>query len=395
MKREWVISVVGCFFMSLLLVGYKNMPSKPILSDEEIFNSEGGWIGGHAAFGGLEPNDSYFDRQWAIHNNGSFFRGIVKSGADVHLIKAWKLTTGDSNIVVAVLDGGCNMEEKDLEGRFWKNKNEIPGNGIDDDGNGYIDDYQGWDFVNYDNYPQNEDGHGTNVAGIIGANANNGIGYTGVDWNCKLMICKITDAKGFGKYEIWAKAIRYAVDNGARIINMSVGGGVPNAALDSAIEYAWENNVLVVACMMNRNTDIPFYPAASPHVLAVGATGPDDVRAAPFFWSPKSGSNYGIHLSVVAPGNYIYGLSENGYNECWAGTSQAAPVVSGIASLLLSENPKLTVEQLKQIIEFSADDMVGKLPEDKPGWDRYYGFGRVNAYKALMFQQKYFPALHH
>ena len=335
------------------------------------------------------PNDPYTDRQWYVKNNGTFTRFASKAGADIGLLQAWELEDGDSLVTVAVLDGGCDIYNADLKGRIWKNAQEIPFNNIDDDLNGYVDDTIGWDFVNADNFPEDEAGHGTNVAGIIGANANNNIAYAGIDKNCKLMICKITDDEGNGKYRNWAAAIYYAVKNGARVINMSVGGLVSSKELETAINFAYENNVLVVAAMMNTNTSQPYFPAAYKNVLAVGATNPDDSRAAPFFWSKTSGSNYGQHISVVAPGNYIYGLSPTSDNIFWGGTSQAAPMVSGLAALLIAQDMSRTPDEIQHIITITADDKVGTAEEDTDGWDQYYGYGRINAYRAL--QYNYFP----
>lgn len=334
------------------------------------------------------PNDTFAIRQWYIQNSGNFSKGNAKPGADIGLLQAWEIEDGDSQVVVAVLDGGTDINHPDFTGRIWKNMKEIPFNNIDDDFNGYVDDTAGWDFVNNDNFPQDETGHGTNVAGIIGANINNSIGYAGIDNHCKLMICKITDANGNGKYESWVSAIYYAVKNGARVINMSVGGIAPSAKLTEAINYALANNVVVVSAMMNTNTNRPYYPAAINGVIAVGATNPDDSRAEPFFWDSESGSNYGNHISVVAPGNYIYGLSPQGDNFFWGGTSQAAPMVSGLAALLIAQDFSRTPTDIKHIIEITADDGVGDPKQDSPGWDMYYGYGRINAYNAL----KYFYA---
>jgi thermitase len=146
--------------------------------------------------------------------------------------------------------------------------------------------------------------------------------------------------------------------------------------------------VVVVACMMNTNSSTIYYPAGYPGVIAVGATNPNDTRCNPFFWSTTSGSNYGSHISVVAPGNYIYGLnyqSDTNYGSYWGGTSQATPLVSGLAGILLALNPKRTPAQIKAIIEVTADDLTGMPSEDTPGKDDYYGFGRINALKALTF----------
>lgn len=336
--------------------------------------------------GFLLPNDPLYARQWSLSNTGSFTLSPATSGADIEMEKAWNITKGDSNIVVCIMDSGMKLDHPEFEGRLWVNKGEIPGNGIDDDQNNYIDDVNGWDFVNNDNNPTDDHGHGTNVSGIIGANGNNGIGYAGVDWNCKLMPLKGINKDNFGYYSWWAEAITYAVDNGARVINLSVGGNSYSPILGSAITYALNNNVLCVVCMMNGNTSAVFYPAGFPGVIAVGSTNPNDFRTRPFFWANNSGSNYGNHITVVAPGNYIYGLnylSNTNFDTYWGGTSQATPHVSGLIALLLAQNPDRTPDQIRTILTNTAEDKVGKPTEDVPGWDEYHGFGRINAFKAL------------
>jgi subtilisin family serine protease len=229
-------------------------------------------------------------------------------------------------------------------------------------------------------------GHGTNVSGIIGANGNNATGYAGVDWNCKLMNLKALNSNNFGYYSWWADAIYYAVDNGAKIINMSLSGTGYSSTLQNAINYALSQNVTVVAAMSNENSSTVNYPAGFPGVIAVGSTDPNDTRSNPFFWSATSGSNYGSHISVVAPGNYIFGLnyqSNTNYDYYYGGTSQATPHVTGLAALLLAGNASLKPDQIKTIIEITAEDRVGNSNEDSPGWDQYYGYGRINAFKAL------------
>lgn len=298
---------------------------------------------------------------------------------------AWSIEQGDSNIVVTIIDSGTKLDHPEFTGRIWTNYHEIPNNGIDDDGNGYIDDVKGWDFANSDNDPMDDNGHGTNVAGIIGANGNNSIGYAGADWYCKLMILKGLDNNNYGYYSWWTEAIYYAVDNGAKVINMSLGGNSFSTTLQNAVTYALNNNVVVVVCMMNTNSNTVYYPAGFTGVIAVGSTNSNDTRSNPFFWSPTSGSNYGSHISVVAPGNYIYGLnyqSNTKYGSYWGGTSQATPHVSGLASLLLAQNPSRTPAQIKSTIETTAEDQVGNSSEDTPGWDIYFGHGRINAFNA-------------
>jgi subtilisin family serine protease len=142
--------------------------------------------------------------------------------------------------------------------------------------------------------------------------------------------------------------------------------------------------------MMNFNNNTSYFPAAFNNTIAVGSTNPNDNRTVPFFWSSTSGSNYGNHIDVVAPGNYIYGLSHtsnSGYETYWGGTSQATPLVSGIVSLMLSLNPNLTVDQINIILRNTAEDQIGNPLEDTFGWDQYYGAGRVNAFNALSYVQ--------
>jgi thermitase len=189
-----------------------------------------------------------------------------------------------------------------------------------------------------------------------------------------------------GLYSWWAKAIHYAVDNGADIINMSLGGTTELQTLADAVQYAYDHHVLVVASMQNFNNDEIYYPAGHPLTLAVGSSDPDDRRSTALAGLQEYGSNYGDHIDVVAPGNFIYGLShvsDTDFGTQMSGTSQAAPLVTGIAALVWGHEPGLTLESLVQRLTGSAEDGVGDPLEDTPGWDRYYGYGRVNAYRAL------------
>ena len=332
------------------------------------------------------PNDTYFSRQYGLYNDGTFSLSSATNDADIDIDLGCDIEQGDQSIIVAVLDSGIKLDHPEFSGRLWTNPNETL-NGIDDDNNGYIDDINGWDFANNDDDPTDDHGHGTNVTGIIGANSNNNLGYSGVDWNCKLMIGKILDENNSGYYSWWTDGIYYAVDNGAKVINMSVGGSGFSSSMKDAIDYAYNNGVTVVACMMNENNNTTFYPAGYQNTIAVGATNPNDERSAPFFWSTTSGSNYGNHIDVVAPGNYIYGLdhqSDTNYNFYWGGTSQAAPLVTGLSSLLLAQDADKTPDDIRSIIRSTAEDQLGNISEDISGFDIYYGYGRVNAYEALL-----------
>jgi len=351
--------------------------------------AEPNYIGQGGGVQGLVPDDAFYSRQWGLKNDGTFNAGSV-AGADINIEPAWEITQGNPNLAIAILDSGTRLGHPEFAGRIWQNGAEVPGNGMDDDQNGYIDDVQAWDFVNNDNLPADDHGHGANVSGIMAATGNNGIGYAGVDWNSRVMICKILNDQNNGLYSWWTEAIYYAVDNGASVINMSVGGSGYSASMEEAVNYAHANDAAVVACMMNTNESQPFYPAAYANTIAVGATDTDDRRVAPFFWSATSGSNYGPHIDLVAPGNYIYGLDEASdvnYNSYWGGTSQASPMVAGVAALLKGLMPGLDVETIRTILRTTADDQVGNPAEDTPGWDIYYGAGRLNAFNALEYLQ--------
>ncbi len=335
----------------------------------------------------LTPNDQYFyNRQWALKNDGTFSLSTATAGADIDMENAWAIEQGDSTIVLGVIDTGTKLDHPEFSGRLWINSGEIAGNNIDDDSNGFVDDINGWDFANNDNSPVDDHGHGTNVAGIACATGNNSIGYAGVDWHCKLMTMKGLDASSYGFYSWWADALYYAADNGVNVLNMSLGGSGTSATLQNAINYALSHNVTIAVSMMNFNDNGAYIPASFSGVIAVGSTDSDDARTAPFFWSTTSGSCYGSHISVVAPGNYIYGLSNSSntnYGSYWGGTSQAAPHVAGLSTLLLAQNPTLTPAQIKSLIEATAEDQVGDPAEDVAGWDQYHGHGRINANYAL------------
>ena len=335
------------------------------------------------------PNDSEYSNQWGLKNDGTFSNAPSVSGADIEMELAWDIETGDPNMIVAIIDTGLRLAHPEFSGRLWNNVNEVA-DGTDTDNNGFIDDLvAGWDFINSDNDPTDDHGHGTNVAGIALASGNNTIGYAGVNWNAKVMICKALNENNSGSYAAMAGAIYYAVDNGAKVINMSIGGSGNSITLSDAIDYCYDNGVVLVACMMNFNNSVTYYPAGYNKTIAVGSTNPDDTRSNPFFWSTTSGSNFGSHIDLVAPGNYMYGLSDTSdteYGSYWGGTSQASPLVAGVVSLLLSQNPALTFEEIRTILRESSEDQVGDPSEDINGFDTYYGYGRLNAKNALSHQ---------
>jgi len=339
---------------------------------------------GHGGSARLEPNDDYYFRQWSMENDGTFPDWHIGTPeADINMEDAWQITQGSSSVTVGILDTGLKLDHPEFLDRIWVNELES-NNGIDNDNNSYIDDINGWDFANEDNDPYDDQGHGTNVGGIVGATGNNSIGYAGMDWNCKLMSLKILNDENYGYYTWWSEAIYYATNHGAKILNMSVGGSGYSSAMEVAVNYAYDSGVAIFACMMNENNNVTYYPAGYQNTIAVGATDTDDSRCNPFSWG--GGSNYGNHIDVTAPGNIIYGLnhiSNINYSWYWGGTSQATPHVAGLGSLLAGLIPGISPDSIKSIITLTAQDTVGDPSEDVLGWDQYHGWGRINAYDAI------------
>ena len=305
------------------------------------------------------PNDTSFNDLWGLHNIG---QGGGTVDADIDAPEAWCKQHGDRDIVVAVLDTGVDYTHSDLAPNIWTNLGEIPGNGVDDDHNNYTDDVQGYDFHNNDGDPDDDssDGHGTHVAGTIGAVGNNNLGVIGVSPEVSLMALKVLDANGDGFTTNAIEAIRYAVDNGANIINASFShppGTPPNPLFDVVLGIANSNNVLFVASAgsdTNNNDVTPIYPANynRPNVISVAATDRDDNLAA--------FSNFGATtVDLGAPGVSIYStLPGNAYG-FMDGASMAAPHVSGAAALLLAENPSLTPTQIIQVLTGTVDPVPG------------------------------------
>ncbi|MCD6288930.1 MAG: S8 family serine peptidase [Anaerolineae bacterium] len=282
--------------------------------------------------------------------------------------KAWDVTTGRQDVVVAVLDTGVNIHHPDLQAGIWTNPGEIPDNGVDDDGNGFVDDVHGWDFADDDNDPSDDHGHGTHVSGIIAARINNALGIAGMAGGVTIMPVDVFHG-GIGTYADLIQAIVYATDNGANVVNMSLGALSYSRGEEAAVEYAWERNVLLVAAAGNNGSDALHYPAAHAHVIGVAATDGADQRV--------GFSNYGPFVSVSAPGLSVISTYRDGGYRYMSGTSMATPHVSGLAALILSRNPTLSNAQVRSIIESTADDL------GTPGWDPYFGYGRINAARAL------------
>jgi len=311
----------------------------------------------------LHPNDPYYTSYAA--------RYLQRLQAE----EAWSQTLGDPAVVVAIVDTGVDCQHEDLQGGCWVNQDEIPNNGLDDDHNGYVDDRYGWNFPDDSNDPTDVHFHGTHVAGIVGARINNGLGIAGMAGRTTLMPLAVFQPQGVGTYYDLIRAVLYAVDNGARIINMSLGATTYSRGEALAMKYAWDHGVLPIAAAGNNNSDRVFYPAAHPWVMSVAATDDGDI--------PASFTNYGTDISVAAPGVSIISTVPGNAYGALSGTSMATPHVAGLAALILARNPALTPAEVRATIQKQADDQVGPPDQDTPGWDIHYGYGRINAARAL------------
>lgn len=285
---------------------------------------------------------------------------------DLDLINApevWAQGITGQGVTVAVIDSGVDYNHPDLQGSIWTNPNEIPGNGIDDDGNGYIDDIRGWNFVfnNNDPFDDANDGHGTHVSGTIAA-LRNDFGPTGVAYDAKIMPIKVLNRRSIVDSDaLLGEAIRYAVNNGAKIINMSL-GGEPDSGVDpeleEALKFARESGVLVVFASGNERQDLgalkpgdpAFFAAARNWALPVG--GVDFNRV---MYRDSNPAGFSPIDFVVAPGVNVTSTIPNADYATYEGTSMAAPHVAGVAALMLSANPTLTPDQLEAILTATAD----------------------------------------
>ncbi|NBX75354.1 MAG: hypothetical protein EBQ92_02280, partial [Proteobacteria bacterium] len=310
------------------------------------------------------PNDSEFGNQWDFHNTGATTaagKGLVD--ADIDAPEAWSVSTGSRSVIVGVIDTGINYNHPDLKDNVWNNPgetgtdssgNDKSTNGIDDDGNGFVDDFRGWDFVSNDNDPNDEHGHGTHTAGTIGAVGNNGIGVAGVNWQVSLVPLQIFDSSGSGDLSGAIAALEYATQMGFPITNNSWGGGGYTQVFEDLLKANRDAGSLFIAAAGNNGSDNdtdPFYPASFQveNVISVAASNNTDQLS--------SFSNYGattVHLA--APGENIYStyaLWSDYYYE--SGTSMAAPHVAGAAALIKSIWPSASYNEIKNKILESVD----------------------------------------
>ncbi|MGE3263177.1 MAG: S8 family peptidase [Bacteriovoracia bacterium] len=313
-------------------------------------------------FASFIPDDPKLSSQWA--------HAMIGSSA------AWDISRGSASVVVAVLDSGVDYTHPDLAANMWKNPGEIAGNGIDDDGDGFVDDLYGWNFVSNNNSPMADDGsfHGTHVAGTVGAVGDNGIGISGHSPKVKLMALKFLGSEGAGYTSDAIKGVNYAVDHGAKIINNSWGGSSKSQALSAAIDHARAAGVLFVVAAGNEgqnNDKVDAYPTNYPqdNLVRVAASNSSDKLV--------SWSNYGAKkVDLAAPGVNIYSTKNGNSYQNLSGTSMATPLVSGVLATMIAVRPDLSYQQIKGALLETVD--VKSAYRGKVAWN-----GRVNAAKAL------------
>ena len=314
------------------------------------------------------PNDLLFGKQWYLHNTG---QTGGPSGIDIKAVAAWQKVSSTKAITVAVVDSGVDVTHPDLKDQIWINAKEIPGNGIDDEGNGYIDDINGWNFFQGNNLPADLDGHGTHVAGTIGASSNNNVGITGIAWGSPLMAIKVLPSEEEridtpGEANAIAYGIRYAADNGAKIINLSLGSDTDDLVLKEAVIYAASKGALLITAAGNDNKSDEksigwpsnYNKIVPSNLINIGSTNELGL---------KSGfSNFGDSVDLLAPGGKgdpderpngsaadIYSTEKGTYQYSF-GTSMATPVVSGSAALVWALNPAWNAETVIKILIESA-----------------------------------------
>jgi hypothetical protein len=296
--------------------------------------------------GGLVPDDPDFSLQWHHLN-------VTKPSASIHTPEAWDITQGSTNVLVAVLDTGLAADLVEFTNRVVPGYNFAYGN------TNTADDY----------------GHGTAVAGTLCANANNASFGAGVNWQCRLMPIKVLDSNNSGKYSWFAQGIDYAVAHGCKVINLSAGGTTSNSSVTISILNAISNGVIFVTITHNDSTGTIRFPGTITKCITVGATDQNDNRC--------GFSNYGPQIDLVAPGISIYTAGWLGTLQSWVGTSFSAPMVSGVSAMLAGLRPGIAQDEVNSLLCLGAEDQVGDAT-DTPGFDIYYGWGRLNAYNTVL-----------
>jgi serine protease len=323
---------------------------------------------------GFMPNDPDFSLQWGLYNSND--------GFDIEAIKAWQIERGSKKVAIVVIDTGIDYTHPDLVNNMWVNPNEIPGNGIDDDGNGYIDDIHGINAITNSGDPMDDNGHGTMVTGVIGAEGNNGIGIAGVMHNVSLIACKFLDAEGGGKTSDVLKCLDYVTDLAHRDIGVTIvatnnawGGGEFNLDMLNAINQHKNLGIIFVAGAGSDSSDLDqnaLYPASyhAANIIVVAKTRSDGVLT--FF------SNFGANsVHIAAPGSEILTTALNGEYTKFSG-SPATGFVSGVIGLLKSNNPHLSWAQIKHKLLAGSKNLAD--PSDR---GKLITGGQVNAFNSL------------
>lgn len=320
------------------------------------------------------PNDPFWETQWWLRK--------------VSIPEAWQMTAGDSTVLIGIIDTGIDYLHPDLRDNIWINRGDADSNGIDDDGNGFIDDRIGWDFVDAptlpsqggddlirDNDPMDAYGHGTIVAGQLVAKIHNGICIAGMVYDSRIVCLRAGNSGGYLEEDDVAAALLYAAQMGVDIVNMSFGDEAASPLLRETTQLAFTAGTVLVASAGNDGKPEPHFPSDYPGVISVGATDRYDRRA--------SFSNYGPGVDVMAPGTEISSTLQ--HESCSAeglqGTSFAAPIVCAVAAMMLSQNPDLAPDDIRQILMTTADDIQFGL--GSVGWDAQTTHGRVNALRAV------------
>ncbi|ASA23586.1 S8 family peptidase [Paenibacillus donghaensis] len=301
-----------------------------------------------------EPHYIYLTNETAFENpadvvtpNDLLFSAYQWNLPAIETTQGWKLSRGSNEVIVAVVDTGVQANHPDLKGQL------LPG----------------YNAIQSGSTPDDDVGHGTHVAGIIGALVNNGEGVAGISWYNKVLPVKALDNSGAGTTYSVAEGIIWAADNGAKVINLSLGNYADSQFLHDAIKYAYDRDIVIVSAAGNDNTERPGYPAAYPEVLAVAATNASQQKA--------SFSNYGDYIDVTAPGESIASTYPDSQYAALSGTSMASPHVAALAGLVRSLNPDLSNDEVVQLMRDNAVDL------GTPGHDKYYGWGQIDIYKTL------------
>jgi serine protease len=353
---------------NIMIVNYSSRKDPEEFSTELLKNADVEWCEPKFVYElSYVPNDTDYTEQYNLNK--------------IFAEQAWDITQGDTSIVIGIIDTGVDWDHPDLAANIWVNRDEVPDNGVDDDNNGHIDDIRGWDFGGLTGTPDNDPmedqpDHGTHVAGIASAVTNNTTGIAGIGFNSRIMPVKasIDDFRNSSNqpYIVFGyEGIVYAVDNGAKVVNVSWGGSGYSLLGQSVVNYAVANGVVVVGAAGNGNSNLLHYPSAYDGVLSVASTDAADKRS--------SFSNYGATVDVTAPGSAIYSTWQNNDYLTISGTSMSSPLAAGLAALVITQFPSYNALQIIEQIRVNADD----ISDSNIGFDNWLGKGRINAVKAV------------